>query len=315
MSERLPALHWAEIGEAGALLGLRSLYFTHRWCGRWPFRLLLFPVMLYFYAVRGVARRASLDYLERLLGRAGRLGRHARSFRHFWAFGECLLDKALAWSGELALDRVKMHGLEPLLARLAAGQGALLLVAHLGNLEVSRALARRRPEVRLTVLTHTKHAERFSRVLAALDPESQAGVLQVTELTAATGVILGERVARGEVVVMAADRVPVSAEPRVVAAHFLGAAAALPVGPYILAGLLACPVYLLFCPRLSDGYHLFFEPFADPLALPHAGREAAIRRAAVGFAARLEHYCRLAPLQWFNFYPFWATPRGRRGHA
>ena len=24
------------------------------------------------------------------------------------------------------------------------------------------------------------------------------------------------------------------------------------------------------------------------------------------FAARLEHYCKKAPFQWFNFYDFWA---------
>jgi predicted LPLAT superfamily acyltransferase len=311
MSGRTPTRHWAEIEEAGALFGMRALFATHRWCGRWPFRLLLLPVLLYFYAVRGIARRASHDYLRRILGPAGRLGGHWRSFRHFWAFGECLLDKALAWSGGLSLDRAKVHGLEPLLARLHAGQGALLLVAHLGNLEVSRALARRTPGIRQTLLVHTRHAERFARVLAALDPESQAGLLQVTELTPATAVELGRRIAGGEVVVIAADRAPVAAAPRVVAVPFLGEDAALPIGPYVLAGLLHCPVYLLFCLRLTDAYHLFVEPFAVSLPLPRSGREAAIRRAAADFALRLEHYCRLAPLQWFNFYPFWRTPTFR----
>ena len=30
------------------------------------------------------------------------------------------------------------------------------------------------------------------------------------------------------------------------------------------------------------------------------------------FFARVEHWLRRAPLQWFNFYPFWAWPVGRR---
>jgi predicted LPLAT superfamily acyltransferase len=241
-------------------------------------------------------------------GPAGWLVRQWRSLRHFLTFGECLLDKALAWSGALALDGVQIHGFESLRAQLAGGKGALILVAHLGNMEVSRALARRNPGIRLTVLDHTKHAPKFNRLLATLNQESQADLIQVTDMTPSTAVMLSERIARGGLVVIAADRVPVSAEPRVVAVPFLGECAPVPIGPYVLAGLLKCPVYLLFCLRLVDGFHLFIEPFLETVHLPHVGREATLKKAAALFATRLEHYCRLAPLQWFNYYEFWAPP-------
>jgi predicted LPLAT superfamily acyltransferase len=172
-------------------------------------------------------------------------------------------------------------------------------------MEVSRALARRNADVKLTVLVHTRHAQRFNRLLAVLNHESQADVIQVADITAATAVELSERVARGEFVVIAADRVPVSAAPRVVTVPFLGDEAPFPVGPYVLAGLLNCRVYLLFCLRAGDGYHLFIEPFAETVRLPRVGRDAALRPIVARFAARLEHYCRMAPLQWCNFYPFW----------
>jgi predicted LPLAT superfamily acyltransferase len=308
MSGRPIALHWAQVSEAGVALGLRLLFLVHRWFGRWPFLLLLTPVMVHFYLTRGIARRASLEYLRRAHGPAGWPARHWRSLRHFLTFGECILDKALAWSGGLALDRVQIHGLESLRARVAAGQGALILVSHLGNLEVSRALARRSPEIRMTVLAHTKHAQRFNRLLATLNRESQADLIQVTEVTAATAVMLSERIEGGELVVIAADRVPVSGEPRVVTVPFFGEYAPFPIGPYVLAGLLQCPMYLLFCLRLPDGFHLFIEPFSDAVHLPHVGREATLKKTAAHFAARLEYYCRLAPLQWFNFYEFWAPP-------
>ena len=308
MTDRSNALHWEQISEAGVTLGMRTLFLVHRCLGRWPFRLLLTPVVGYFYLTRGIARRASLDYLRRMHGRAGWLVRHWRSLRHFLTFGECLLDKALAWSGALALDSVQIHGFESLRAQLAGGKGALILVSHLGNLEVSRALARRKPGIRLTVLNHSKHAPKFNRLLATLNQESQADLIQVTDVNASTAVILSERIARGGLVVIAADRVPVSAEPRVVAVPFLGECAAFPIGPYVLAGLLKCPVYLLFCLRLVDGFHLFIEPFSETVHLSHVGREASLKKAAALFAARLEHYCRLAPLQWFNYYEFWAPP-------
>jgi predicted LPLAT superfamily acyltransferase len=174
-------------------------------------------------------------------------------------------------------------------------------------------LAQRQPGLRLTILTHTAHAPRFNRLLAAHDPASQAGLLQVGEITAATAVLLEERVSRGEWVAVAGDRVPPGPAGRAVGAPFLGREAPFPVGPYILADLLRCPVMLLFCLRLADGYRLVLEPFADRLSLPRVGREALLGAAAARFAGRLEHHCRQAPLQWFNFFPFWDAPTGASG--
>lgn len=297
-------IHWAHIAEGGAVLGMRAMYVIHRGLGRWPFRIVMLPVMIYYFLGRGIARRASLEYLSQL-GIMG-LQRYWMSFRHFLAFGECILDKALAWSGRLPLDHLKIDGLDGLKQRLATGQGAVLLVSHLGNMEISRALAKLEPDIKLTVLVHTKHAQRFNRFLGALNQESQADLIQVTEVSAATAIMLAERLARGELVVIAADRVPVSDDPRVVFAPFLGREAPFPVGPFVLASLLKCPVFLLFSLKLADGYHLSFEHFADSLNLPRSAREAALREAAARFAQRLEHYCRAAPLQWFNFFPFWS---------
>lgn len=308
MTDRSNTVRWWQMVEVGVTLGMRTLFLVHRYLGRWPFRLLLTPVIGYFYLTRGVARRASLTYLRRMQGPAGWLASHRRSFRHFLTFGECMLDKALVWSGALALDAIPIHGFEPLGMRLAGGKGALILVSHLGNVDVSRALARHRPDIRMTVLVHTKHAQKFNRFLATLNQASQTDLIEVTDVTASTAVMLSECIARGELVVIAADRIPVSAEPRIVTVPFLGECAPFPVGPYVMAGLLKCPVYLLFCLRLADGFQVFIEPFLEAVHLQRVGREATLKNSAALFAARLEHYCRLAPLQWFNYYEFWAPP-------
>jgi predicted LPLAT superfamily acyltransferase len=43
--------------------------------------------------------------------------------------------------------------------------------------------------------------------------------------------------------------------------------------------------------------------------MPRGNREGHIRELVAGYAQRLEHYCSLAPLQWYNFYPFWDQNR------
>ena len=34
-------------------------------------------------------------------------------------------------------------------------------------------------------------------------------------------------------------------------------------------------------------------------------RDALIEQSVRSYVARLEHYCRLAPYNWFNFYDYW----------
>jgi predicted LPLAT superfamily acyltransferase len=43
----------------------------------------------------------------------------------------------------------------------------------------------------------------------------------------------------------------------------------------------------------------------ERIAWERASRDAVIAEHAQRYAQRLEHYLRLAPLQWFNFYRFW----------
>ena len=58
--------HWAQINEFSFLTGMRLLYWLARLFGRWPFRLLLYPVVLWYLIAKPAARRASKAYLKRL---------------------------------------------------------------------------------------------------------------------------------------------------------------------------------------------------------------------------------------------------------
>jgi predicted LPLAT superfamily acyltransferase len=44
---------------------------------------------------------------------------------------------------------------------------------------------------------------------------------------------------------------------------------------------------------------------ANPAEWPAGGRAEEIDKMMRRYVARLEHYCRLAPYNWFNFYDFW----------
>lgn len=300
--------HWASINEASFVAGMRLLFWIWRVLGRWPFRIVLYPVLAWYIATKPLARRASADYLARVAAFAPAPQGLFGVVRHFGAFAENILDKMLLWGGLFDTGAVTCTGAEPLRKMIAERRGALLVCSHLGNLDLCRVLGQQVPGVRLTVLVHTRHAQAFNDLLARLDPRSRLDLLQVTDMDAAMAMTLSERVAQGEFVVIAGDRVPVSTSPRVVHAEFLGRRAAFPVGPYVMASALQCPVYMLFSSRRGDAYEVHFELLRESVSLPRKAREAALGELAADYARRLEHHCARAPLQWFNFYDFWDSP-------
>ncbi len=112
--------------------------------------------------------------------------------------------------------------------------------------------------------------------------------------------------ADGGVAGMLGDRSLVDEDARVL--PFLGAPARFPLGPMRMAAMLRQRV--LFMAGLYLGgnrYALYFEPLADFGQAPAPAPEAALQ----AYVACLERHCRAAPLNWFNFYDFWADAGAR----
>ncbi len=308
--------HWASLPEHTFVWGIRFMYWVYRLFGRGPFLFFLYPVVTYYWATRTTARRASLEYLQHLQATHHTLG-HAPSWRdtlrHFLAFADTILDKLLALNGILSADAVRVtgSGAIQLQAVLQSGQGALVLTAHVGCMELCRLSGEHRHTARLNVLVHTRHAARFTRMLHQIDPASQVHFIQVTEVTPATAMMLADRVARGEILAMAGDRIPVREEAAdsvaagTVEADFLGHPARWPVGPYVLAALFKCPVFAVACVKEPAGYVMHVEQMAERVVLPRQAREQALAGHAQQFADWLTRILAATPWAWFNFFSFW----------
>ncbi|MGZ3158607.1 MAG: acyltransferase [Burkholderiaceae bacterium] len=304
--------HWYQINEAGFVFGMRLLFWICRIFGRWPFRFVLYPVVAWYMLTRKVAREASRDYLTRI----NRVGgdqlikpNMLTVMRHFAAFAETMLDKMLLWGGLFKVDNTVFYGEKEFSDDFDKRRGGIIMSCHIGNLDLCRILSKRRAGLKISVMAHTKHAVAFNQILAQLDPESLVDILEVTDITPATAMMLSEKIERGEYVVVAGDRIPIAPHPRLTSAKFLGDEVSLPVGPYILASLLQCPIYLLFSMRVGDRSEIHLERFRDSIQLPRNGRDQVIAGLAADYAARLEYFCLRTPLQWFNFFDFWHRTR------
>jgi predicted LPLAT superfamily acyltransferase len=302
--------HWSSLVERGAYWGLSILALFYRLTGRYGCMVAVFPIALYFHLTGSEQRSASRDFLRRAY-RAKGIDYDpgwVATFRHSLGFARKTVDTFAAWVGGIDPNAVVAIDKRTLDRVAASGQGILLIVSHLGNIEISRALLDDAQRSRIKLLVHTMHAQNFARVLNRFRPDAMVDTIQVTDLNPGTMIALKEAIEHGDWVAIAGDRTPVRGDERVSMAPFLGYDAPFPQGPYVLAHLLECPVYLMFCMRQEGGYGLYFELFAQRITLPRKDKQAAITGWAARYAKRLESFCLIDPFQWYNFFDYWQSP-------
>ena len=288
--------------------GIRLLFLVYKILGRLPVLIILYPVILWFYIANKVARTSSLDYLTRLYLYSNKTSPKPTPinvFRHLYTFGECILDKLIIWSGRLEDLDYNLDGLEGFDALVGKSLGAVVVVSHLGNLDFCRAIARRYPDLSLTVLVHTTHAVKFNQLLKSINPESSLNIIQVSNFSMHDAMVLSEKIQDGGLIAIAGDRVPLL-WGNTIPVNFLGSMAPLPLGPYILAKTLKSPLFSLTSIKVNDRYQLNCKKISD---WDKGDRVSSteIANAAQSFANVLEQGCLQSPFQWFNFYPFWQS--------
>jgi predicted LPLAT superfamily acyltransferase len=279
------------------------IWLTRR-LGRSAGRALLPPIVLYFVVFSRRSRAASRAYLGRVLGRQATL---ADLYRHYHAFAATLLDRVYLLSGRWDDFDMRLHGEAELGAIVERGKGCVLLGSHLGSFEALRAAAVFGAHWPLAMLMDNANAQKAARAFAALNPDLAGMIIEAG--TPDSLIRAKARLDAGALLGVLGDRLRPG--DKAVSCPFLGGTIWLPESPFVIAAVLRAPVVLCFgLYRGGRRYDLHFEVFRDPLELPRAHRAAAVAALAREYAARLEHYARTAPYNWFNFYDVWAAPAG-----
>lgn len=305
-----PPGHWSAQRERSNMPALRTMAWIALHLGRRVARLVLLPITLYFVVFAPRARRQSVRYLGRALGRAPRL---PDRWRHMHAFASVVLDRLYFVRGALHEFELRIHGAKLVDATLAEGRGAFLIGSHIGSFEALQAAGASRPELRVAMVMYPDNAQMIQAVLRSVAPDFQLRIIAIGSPGSTLAIrewldggglagLLGDRFAPGE-----------AARHAGVERSFLGVPARFSDGPLRLAQLLRRRV--IFMAGLYRGgrrYDVRFEELADFSRRPDdaAARERALQDAITAYVARLEALAREAPYNWFNFHDFWSEDGG-----
>ena len=290
---------WVARPERSTTSAIKFIVWVALRLGRPAARLLLYPICLYFVLFSRKPRAASARFLKKVLPKPPAF---ADLFRHYYVFAACLLDRVFFLNDQTDEFEIHVHGEDVVVELMERGHGCLLLGAHMGSFEAIRTLGRRQQDLRVSLVMYEENARKINSVLSAINPSL---ALEVISLGRPDSMIrVRESLDRGDFVGMLADRtLEGEGEIRL---PFLGEPASFALGPFQLAAMLKRPVVLIV--GLYSGgrrYDVHFEQLADFSDVATPERAGQVRWAVGRFVDRLQHYARLSPYNWFNFYDFW----------
>ena len=295
---RPQAPEWMAAPERSTMLALRSITWIALALGRPLARLMLYPITLYFVMFSIRPRAASRQYLSKALGRPAGM---ADAFRHYHTFAGTILDRIYLLKEQFYRFDVRIYGAEIVEDLIAGGQGCVLLGAHMGSFEIIRS-AGRAHGFKVSMVMYEGNARKIRKLLEAINPALHMEVIGLGSVDSMLKVEAA--LARGEIVGLLADRTIRGGGT--VSCPFFGESAAFPAGPVRIAAMLKRPVALMIgIYRGGNRYEVHFERLAGLDQIVSRDRDSMTAHVLRRFAERLEHYCRLAPYNWFNFYDFW----------
>ena len=282
-------------------------------------RVLAFPIGFFFWLFAPKARKASAVYLARLHATVPSQ-RRRHSLKHILSFAIALTEKVEVWAGKFSFKQIQFQDddVADLVRALEAGRGVMLMVSHLGNSELLRALADyhetgvTKPFVVNTVADFAI-TSKFNALIEKINANAMVNLIDANNIGADTIIMIQERLERGEIIVISGDRVSANTRNRFVTVPFLGKEAPFAYGSFLLAALLDVPTYFMFGLRKKDisvrpQYNLYVKKSAVHFDCGRREREMRIRQMVAEYAAELEAHCKQNPYQWYNFFDFWALP-------
>lgn len=297
---------WWKKQERGGAFFLRLSLFLVQILPEFALKFIVKIVVWFYYIFSKNERENIAEFRRNLSEFAGAQTLKKTSvFSHFEAFGGAICDKFRVWKGKIKDDELEIIDLERIKSELIGAQkGQILLTAHLGNVEICKALGARVEGFRMVILTYDENSRKFNEVLREISKNGgSVRMMAVNKLDVAAMLELKNIVESGEHIGIMGDRTPLGGD-KAARVKFLGKEASFNYGPYLIAGILGVKISSLWCQNIGGKFRIELVPLASAVKL---GRDkaAAARQYLQIYVRELENRCKQTPAQWFNFFDFW----------
>ena len=283
---------------------MRFMWLVYRLFGKSALKAMCVPVMAFIYPFAVGARRAVRGFYEVLGMKAGAW----RVFRHLLGFAWALADKTDACTLKKNLPAVSARdddGHRAFKALVESGKGAFVISSHLGTIEVLSALGNQEQAAGGRVpfvhaFQQMGHDAVFMRTFMRHFDSSAMCLHAVEDIGVETAVEMQTAIGRGELVLMAGDRVS-AGSAKTLECDFIGRPCRWPKGVFAFARLMEAPIFFVTCVRTGwNAYEAHFRQF-------EGGSGAKADEILRQYAAFLEEETRTHPSEWHHFHDFFAS--------
>ena len=269
---------------------------------RWVFPPLAFITAVFVYCITGSQRRGARSNLRVVTGRRWVEPLIISSYYKF-ARNWCDIMLMMGLSGPRLQSLVGRRGdSKPMDDALAAGTGAILVSAHLGNWELG-GLGLADLGYPINVLTFREPDQRFNSDREQMRKERGIRFIYVDRDDASPLAIVEavNALRRNEVLAILGDR---DGSSKTIRIDFFGRPTNIPVGAAYLALASGAPLIPVFVMLENGRYTTVME---EPIFFRggHGQHGSAIRSGMERLMTVFERYIRAYPDQWYNFYEFW----------
>ena len=279
----------------GGRFGYLFFVYSIKWLGLgFAYGFLSF-VVIYFIPFAPKATAAIWKY-NRGRRRLGRLKSVIELYRHYYVFGQTLIDRMALKAGLVERYNFQFDNYERFLEIIDGRQGVVMIGAHVGCWETGSVFFGKYGKKIHIVMLDDEH-KRIKRVVEDNSKEeNNFKIIAVNQDPLALVLQIKEALDNGEYICFNGDRY--MNEKETFRTRFMGAEALMPSGPFKIAAKCRVPVVFHYAMREKKRTYRFI--FSEP-ALGHDKPVALLEQ----YAASLEHLLERYPRQWFNFYNFW----------
>ena len=282
----------------GGVLGHKIFIFFLKNVGVSFSYFILYFVAFYFLLFAKKANRASAFYFREIWNYSPFKSIMA-TYRSYYKFGQTLLDKVAVLAGYS--DRYTFHfdGEEHLWGLAKAGNGAILISAHVGNWEIAGHFLKKLNTPINVVMVDAEHRAIKQLMDKSMYKKKFNTIVVKDDFSHLMD--LHRAVREKEIICIHGDRFIRNVKGKTYRTKFMGKYAVFPKGPFELASRMKVPYSFVFAIKETNTHYHFF---ATPGKVATGNTEQIIDE----YVSKVEEILKEYPEQWFNYFDFWEQP-------